>query len=76
MVSARPSQGVPAMKRFLICFRVEQTFTASIEVEAASGEDARNGASTAGLMKPRGSPQNWISWKAKTPSPGSTPSTI
>jgi hypothetical protein len=43
MVSARPSQGVPAMKRFLICFRVEQTFTASIEVEAASGEDARNG---------------------------------
>ena len=31
------------MKRFLICFRVEQTFTASIEVEAASGEDARNG---------------------------------
>ena len=36
MVSARPSQGVPAMKRFLICFRVEQTFTASIEVEADS----------------------------------------
>lgn len=30
------------MKRFLICFRVEQTFNASIEVEAASAEDARN----------------------------------
>ena len=42
MAAARPSQGVPAMKRFLICFRVEQTFNASIEVEAPSAEDARN----------------------------------